>query len=60
MRKEVLTVIEETCIGCMRCARACSFGAFEVHGNKPFINPELCVGCMNCVSACPVGAIKKA
>lgn len=60
MSKQVLTVIEESCLGCMRCTRVCSFGAFEVHGNKPFINPDSCVECMNCVSACPVDAIRRA
>lgn len=59
MKEASLVVIEDQCLGCMKCVRNCSFGAFEVRGTKPYINPELCQECMACVMVCPVEAIKK-
>lgn len=59
MNHGTLMVLEEVCLRCMRCARVCPVGAFDLQGPTPTINPDLCVSCMKCVSVCPADAIQK-
>jgi len=49
---------QRKCIGCELCARACQFGAIEVHNNRYYINPWICEGCYTCSYVCPVKAIR--
>ena len=51
-------VIDDSCIGCTKCAKNCPVNAIsgwprQVH----IIDPELCIQCGACKKACPVGAI---
>ena len=51
-------VIDDSCIGCTKCAKNCPVNAIsgwprQVHT----IDPELCIQCGACKKACPVGAI---
>ena len=50
----------EMCIGCGRCARACSFNAAEVDIGKAEIDRTLCTGCGECVYTCPTDALSLA
>lgn len=50
--------IQDTCIGCSKCARACPMQCIKK--GKPFvIDQNHCLHCGNCVEVCPVHAIQK-
>ncbi|HET6495364.1 MAG TPA: 4Fe-4S binding protein, partial [Thermoleophilia bacterium] len=58
----VAVVNENTCIGCMNCARVCPYGAIEqreicavdghVCGQVAYVNPGVCQGCGTCQAIC--------
>jgi NADH-quinone oxidoreductase subunit F len=54
----VVYSINDTCIGCTRCAQCCPADAIVP---RPYqrheIDPEKCVRCNACREACPVGAV---
>ncbi|MGQ9553463.1 MAG: glutamate synthase-related protein [Anaerolineae bacterium] len=54
---DFLVRIDESCIGCGRCARECSFRVLEMNGKRPKATPTRCVACRRCVVFCPTGAI---
>ncbi len=45
------------CIGCMKCVKACAFGAVSVEDNLSYISADRCRLCRKCILACPAGAI---
>lgn len=52
-------VVEETCIGCTKCAQDCpvdaiAFTPYEVHS----IDQDKCIKCDICRQVCPVNAVK--
>jgi len=49
---------EYGCLGFASCARACPFGAIEMHDGLAIVHPELCVACGKCVEVCPRNLIK--
>jgi Na+-translocating ferredoxin:NAD+ oxidoreductase RNF subunit RnfB len=52
-----LKILNEVCIGCTHCMKACPTEAIRVRSGKAVILPDRCVDCGNCVQACPVDAI---
>ncbi len=45
------------CIGCMKCVKACEYGAVKVENFAAHVDYKKCVSCGKCHEVCPVGAI---
>ena len=57
---KTITIQEDLCKGCSKCARNCPVGAIEGELRSPFkINQEKCIKCGACLNACPFKAIKQ-
>lgn len=53
-------ILEDKCIGCTACARACPVEAISgVVKQTHHIDPEKCVKCGSCIEKCKFGAIIK-
>jgi iron only hydrogenase large subunit-like protein len=50
-------VIEEKCIGCVRCMTACPTRAIRVREGKARIIDDRCIDCAECLRICPHDAI---
>ena len=59
-RKEmfVVTVNEETCVGCGECVEACPAQIFKLENGKAVASSDECLGCQGCVAVCTAEAIK--
>lgn len=51
-------ILEENCIGCKRCEKACKVGAIKVLEDKACIDTEKCILCGACIAACRKDALK--
>lgn len=51
-----ITVNQETCIGCKKCAGVCPEQAIEMNDSKANVLAETCIGCGECLTVCPVKA----
>ncbi|MBQ3971681.1 MAG: DUF362 domain-containing protein [Selenomonadaceae bacterium] len=52
-----VSVNEELCRGCRRCAKECGSNAISYEGNKAHVNQDICKGCGRCIGACSFDAI---
>ena len=52
-----VSVNEELCRGCRRCAKECGSGAITYENKKAHINHDICKGCGRCIGACAFDAI---
>ncbi|MEJ2201637.1 MAG: DUF362 domain-containing protein [Desulfuromonadaceae bacterium] len=50
-------ILEERCVGCGICLRACSHQAIALSQGKARLDSQRCVGCGRCISVCEVRAI---
>lgn len=59
MPAEKARVIEENCINCKRCLKACFSNAMQDGEKQTYVDRERCIGCGGCYSVCPAaGAIE--
>ncbi len=59
MKRQIMKVETDQCIGCALCVSACHEGAITMVGGKAkLLREESCDGLGNCATACPAGAIR--
>lgn len=53
----MIEVIDQKCVGCGACLRACAYDAIKLEDKLAIIDSDKCVLCGACVQACPFDAI---
>lgn len=51
-------VLEDKCIGCGECAKACPEETIEISGGRARVNRKKCIRCYCCQEMCPIVAIE--
>lgn len=51
--KQLMSVCDVGCIGCMMCVKACEYDAVKVENSLAHIDQSKCVGCGKCAAKCP-------
>lgn len=50
-------IVDDTCVGCGKCADICSTQAITMQGKKPVREEKRCAFCLGCVNVCPTRAL---
>lgn len=59
MKRTVIKIDEEKCVGCGLCVNACHESAIQlIDGKAKLVSEEYCDGLGNCLPSCPTDAIK--
>ena len=54
-----LSLDDEKCVGCGKCAEVCPYGVFDLDEGKARVaEKDLCMECGACALNCPAGAIE--
>ena len=58
MKRKIIKIDEDLCIGCGACADACQEGAIQmIDGKAKLVREDYCDGLGNCLPVCPTDAI---
>lgn len=58
MKRKIISINEELCIGCGNCVTGCHQGALEViDGKARLVRKDFCDGLGKCIGTCPTGAL---
>ena len=59
MKKKIITINEDLCIGCGNCVTSCAEGALQmVNGKAKLVKEGFCDGLGHCIGDCPTDALK--
>ncbi len=59
MKRNVIEIDKDKCVGCSLCIKACHQGAIElIDGKATLVSDSYCDGLGMCLPECPTGAIK--
>lgn len=58
VRRTAHFLVEDSCVGCGRCAKKCPVQAIEIKNRCPVWVKEKCVMCLGCLHRCPKFAIQ--
>lgn len=58
MKKKIISINEDLCIGCGNCAICCAQGALQIiNGKAKLVNENFCDGLGKCIGKCPTDAL---